>query len=136
MRNEIDFGLKIKQLIEEKEETFETAAKRLKSNKSTVYRWTIQKDVSTEVLRKVCEAYNVSMSYFLNEPKTYLQKDNLINAQINAVGEKIMNYAHTGQNEGLSQQSNQDLKLLTERLKSCEEKNVLLEKMVAILEKK
>lgn len=136
MEQEINFGLKIKQLIDLKKETFEESGKRIGVTKSTVYRWTTQKDLGTDVLKQICKGYGVSMSYFLEGSKSYVQRDNVINAAINAVGEKIMNYANTAQNEGLSTKKDLDYNLLTERLKGCEEKNALLERMIKILENK
>lgn len=143
MKCDIDFGLKIRQLMELNNETYQEAATRFGSNASTIHRWTKHKDVSTEVLKLVCEKYKVPMSYFLSESGNYIQRDNTISGGINVVGEKIINYGHKGQSEGLTDKENADYKILIERLRSCEEKNKLLieknnllERMITMLEKK
>jgi len=136
MQQEIHFGLKIKKLIDLKKETFEESGKRVGVTKSTVNRWTRQKDLGTDVLKQVCAAYGVSMSYFLSESTSYVQKDNIINAGVNAVGEKIMSYVENKPQHVPDVSQSVDYKLLAERLNSCEEQNKLLRDMVAILKTK
>ncbi len=136
MSANIDFGAKIKNLIERHGDTYEEAAKKVGSNRSTVNRWTRQKDVDTRVLKQLCTGYKITMSYFLSESANYTQSQNQINGGINAQGEKIMQYQNLGNNEGQSIKESADYKILIERLKSCEEKNALLEKIVGIYEKK
>lgn len=130
MEQKINFGLKIKQLLQRNNQTLEEAAKLLGTTKATVSRWTNQEDNNTETLWNICQKYGVSMSYFLSQSGTYIQSGNTINGGINAVGEKIM------QTGTVSDFKAQETILLAEKLRSCEEKNVLLERMVSILEKK
>lgn len=131
-----NIGLKIKRLIDLKKETLEEAGKKVGASKANVSRWTRQKDINTKILWKLCEVYGVQMSYFFSESTSYTQKDNTINTAVNAVGEKIINYGNPTQNTVLNEKQDTDFNLLTERLKSCEEKNALLERMIKILEKK
>ncbi len=136
MSFELDFGLKIKRLIESNKETYEQAAQRLGSNRSTVNRWTRQKDIDTSILKQLCKTYKIPMSYFISESVTYSQNNEVVNGGINAVGEKIIQYQQQSNNTGQSDEGTLNQKILIERLKSCEEKNALLQKMVSILEKK
>ncbi|WP_028523188.1 helix-turn-helix domain-containing protein [Runella limosa] len=135
MEQELNFGLKIKQLIESRRHTYEEAASIIGVTRSTVHRWTTLKDLGTDVLRQVCKAYQIEFSYFLSSAN-YTQNAKVVNAGINAVGEKIMNYGTVEHNSGVSPKNEVDNKILIERLKSCEEKNALLERMIKILESK
>ena len=130
MAIDIDFGKKIKRLIESSGDTYIQAAERLGSTPSTVNRWTRQTDLDTSILKQVCMGYKITMSYFLSESASYSINTGEVNGGINAVGKKIMQSGNT------SDTTNQDTKLLVEKLRSCEEKNALLERMVSILERK
>lgn len=131
MTIDIHFGKKIKNLIEKNGDTYIQAAERLGSTPSTVNRWTRQTDLDTGILKQVCIGYKITMSYFLSESGSYAQNNQVANGGINVLGEKNLQYQSQGSNET----QNPDFNLLKERLKSCEEKNALLQKMVSILEK-
>lgn len=135
MEQELNFGLKIKQLIESRRHTYEEAANAIGVTRSTVHRWTTLKDLGTDVLRQVCKGYQIEFSYFLSSGN-YTQNAKVVNAGINAVGEKIINYGAIEHTAGVSPKNEVDNKILIERLKSCEEKNALLERMIKILESK
>ena len=134
MKQDIDFGLKIKQLIDKHGETLEEAAKRVGGSKSNLSKIVKKRDVSTELLRNFGEAYGVGLAYFFKDFVTYQQTAQ--NTGIQAVGEKIITYEAVGKKEGVSAKESVETKILIERCKGLENENKLLREMVELLKKR
>lgn len=67
MNTNIHFGERIKYFLETNEISTNEAAKQLNYTVQSLYTIFDKVDVSTSVLKKVCKAFDLSMSYFLNE---------------------------------------------------------------------
>ncbi len=131
MKQKIDFGLKIKQLIDKHGETLEEAANRVGGSKSNLSKIVKKPDVNTALLREFGEAYGVGLAYFFKDFVQYNQVST--NTGIQAVGEKIINYEATGKKEGITAKVDADKEILIERLKAAETEIKLLREMVDIL---
>lgn len=131
MKQKIDFGLKIKQLIDKHGETLEEAAKRVGGSKSNLSKIVKKEDVNTELLRAFGEAYGVGLGYFFRDFVQYNQTAQ--SAGIQAVGEKIISYETNGKKEGVSNKDEVQTKILIERVKGLESENKLLREMVELL---
>lgn len=86
MKQKIDFGLKIRQLIDKHGETLEEAAKRVGGSKSNLSKIVKKADVNTELLRSFGEAYGVGLGYFFKDFAQYNQTAQSVGIQ--AIGEK------------------------------------------------
>lgn len=131
MKQKIDFGLKIKQLIDKHGETLEEAANRVGGSKSNLSKIVKKPDVNTALLREFGEAYGVGLAYFFKDFVQYNQVST--NTGIQAVGEKIISYEATGKKEGMSNKADTEKEILIERLKAAETEIKLLREMVDIL---
>lgn len=94
----INFGLKIKQLLDRRGETYEQAGRRLGMAKSNIFLITKKPDVSTKVLKDIAAAYDVTLSSFFS--------DNVIfqNQNTAHVGENGVMY--NSQNQGVNEYNN------------------------------
>ena len=60
-------GLKVKQLVQRRGDTYDEAAKRIGTAGSNVFNATKKADLHTSFLRKVAEAYGVPLRSFFND---------------------------------------------------------------------
>lgn len=134
MTQKVHFGLKIKQLIDNKKETLEEAAKRIGGTKSNLSKILRKEDVNTALLKQIGDAYGVGFQYFFRDLVQYNQSSQ--NTGMQVVGEKIINYESTGQKNAVTTKEHADFEILSERLKSCQNENRLLREMIEILKGK
>lgn len=73
MKNNVHLGHVIKQLIERSDGSINTGAERLGYSVQGMYAIFEKEDVSTSLLKKLCVAYDVPLTYFFN---SYLWADN------------------------------------------------------------
>jgi transcriptional regulator with XRE-family HTH domain len=63
----MDILLKIKLLLESKNQTVSAVAKELNVNRNTLYSWGVSTYPKVDLLVKLAKIYNVPMSYFFDE---------------------------------------------------------------------
>lgn len=124
---DVNFGLKIKQLMESRNEEAKQLAEGIGYSTVGVYDILKKEDVSTLVLKKVSKYYGVDMAYFLSENVNIRQK-----GKVNSVGENTVFY---GNRINSSVEDKQRIELLETELKGAKSENALLRDMIEMLKK-
>lgn len=124
---DINFGLKIRQLMEYKNEDAKALAAGIGYSTMGLYKILEREDVSTEILKKVCKHYNMDIAYFLSGNVNIRQK-----GKFNSVGENTVYY---GDRIESNTEDKQRIELLTAKLEGAEKENALLRDMIEILKK-
>lgn len=129
MTNNINFGLIINKLIEERNITKVKAAEMMGYSRKGFSDALDKEDVSTSLLKKVCEVFEIDMSYFLltNNNKT-TQKGNA-----NIAGKGTVHYKS---NENSTFGNENEVQLLRSENEHLKKQITLLEQMVEILKPK
>jgi transcriptional regulator with XRE-family HTH domain len=112
MMSDLNFGLKIKQLIKKQNLTIEEAAETLgytRQGFSTILK---KEDINTAVLKKVCEVFNTDMSYFLTNNRYEVNQS----GAFNVVGDAKNSYNKIGLNEMTAAIDKELIVLKTENL--------------------
>nr|DAV37221.1 MAG TPA: helix-turn-helix domain protein [Caudoviricetes sp.] len=118
----MSIGLKIKELASKKNLTLSDLAKRLGKTKQAIYEMVEKEDVNTSVLRKLCDEFNVPISYFFeDEPGMHIIASN----HSQAVG--IGNITQTDRQAEIS--------LLEEKVKHLEELLIEKERLIKVYER-
>ncbi|MEO6285811.1 MAG: helix-turn-helix domain-containing protein [Dyadobacter sp.] len=128
MDNTIHFGLIINQLREEKKLTKEKFAKLVGYTPANLGKILNKEDVGTDILKKVCEAFDLDMSFFLVRKGYIHQKGN---ANIAGNG----NVQYKGENNSINADNNKMEFVLNEN-EHLKARIKLLEEMVEILKSK
>ena len=125
MGNNINFGLIINQLIEERNITKVRAAEMMGYSRKGFSDALDKEDVSTSLLKKVCEVFEVDMSYFL------LTNNNNISQKGNANIAGTGSVQYKGQNNVMG--SDSKIQILESENEHLKKQIQLLEQMVSIL---
>lgn len=127
MTNNTHFGLKLKELVEQKRLTQKTAAQMFGYTLPGFTRLFTKVDLGTEVLKKACDVFNVDMSYFLTNNGTYVSQKGAGNVNASGVNNSVSAY-NTESNE-------LEIKLLKSQNESLKDQIALLKKIISIYEK-
>lgn len=127
MDTKVNFGLKIRELVERQNTTIEEEAIRLGYTRTGLTKVLEKEDVNTEILKKVCKTYRVGMGYFLTDNTSIVQHGKLNSVGENYVAYKSHNVGHV--------EAEQRIELLQEKIKGLEKENSLLRDMVDMLKK-
>ena len=73
MNNDIHFGILIRELLEKKEGSMKAAAEKLEYNLESLYPIFKKRDVSTRLLKTICEKYDIDLTYFLGRSNNTIQ---------------------------------------------------------------
>lgn len=131
----INFGLKINELIEARNISKVKAAQMMGYSRKGFSDAIDKEDVSTSILKRVCEVFNVDMSYFLGPANNIRQK-----GDANIAGSGNIQYKGKGNTIGADENKLQMLlnenEHLKEQLQGLKDQNTLLREMVEILKAK
>lgn len=131
----INFGLKINELLEARNLTKVKAAEMMGISRKGFSDQIDKEDVSTKVLKRVCEVFGVEMSYFLSGANNIYQSGNANiggSGSIQYKGKKNI----IGNSEGKEQSLLNEIERLKNQVTSLKEQNDLLREMVEILKAK
>lgn len=130
--DEINFGLKINQLIEARNISKVRAAEMMGYSRKGFSDNIDKVDVSTKVLKRVCEVFEIDMSYFLGDANIIRQS-----GKANIAGDGNIQYK--GKGNSISPDDNKMQMVLSEnehlkeQLQSLRDQNQLLREMVDML---
>lgn len=123
MVQDIDFGFLIKELIKKHNVSLEDISNRIGYTQQGFGKILKKKDVNTEVLKKVCNALDIELDYFLS--KSINQK-----GKANIAGDGNVQYK--GSNNAMNSDTNK-LHILENENQHLKKQIQLLEQMVEVL---
>lgn len=127
MTSNIHFGLKIRELIDSKRMTQTAASKLIGYTLPGFTKLLGKEDIGTDVLKKICAAFNIDMSYFLTNNGTYVSQKGTGNVNASGVNNSVSAYN--------TDATNIELIGLRSENESLKEQIVLLKKIISMYEK-
>lgn len=120
MKNNVHLGRVIRHLIQRNDDSISACAEKIEYSVQALYAIFEKEDVNTSLLKKLCVAYNIPLTYFFNSNMSRESKNRQSDQEkaINAI-------ANTG-NE------NMNLIILENENKSLREQNELLKEMLSM----
>jgi len=125
---EVNFGLRIRQLIKQRKMTIQDAADKMGYSRQGFTDVIDKEDVNTAILRKVCEVFEIDLDYFLGEGSFSVRQKG--NANVAGHGNTYSGNNNTSGNEAAR------IELLESENQHLKKQIQLLEQMVEVLRTK
>lgn len=125
---ELNFGLRIRQLIKQRKMTIQDAADKMGYSRQGFTDVIDKEDVNTAILRKVCEVFEIDLDYFLGDSSFSVRQKG--NANVAGHGNTYSGNNNTSGNEAAR------IELLESENQHLKKQIQLLEQMVEVLRTK